>query len=110
MPQASLVTSNSLGSTPVLVVRGRCTLVAIRAINTTVAAAYVQLFDAGGASSVVAGTTVPDWVIRSDPSDPSLGDGLPEDGLVFTNGVVAVSTTTVTGSTGATQHLRLGVI
>lgn len=102
------VNSNSLGATATLIVGHGATLTAVRAINTTAADAYVQLFDKATAAEVTVGTTVPDWVIQSDANDPSVGDGLPSGGLVFENGIVAVSTTTATGSTAATQHVRFG--
>lgn len=107
---ASIIAVDSLGGAPTLVQGGRCILAAVRAINTTAAAAYVQLFDAASTAGVTLGTTVPTWVVRSDPNDPSIGDGLPTHGVVFTRGIVAASTTTATGATGATQHVRFAIV
>jgi len=106
---SELVKQNSVGATAVLMVGHKTALMAIRAINTTAADAYLQLFDKATAAEVTVGTTVPDWVVQSDANDPSVGDGLPTSGLIFENGVVVASTTTATGDTGATQHVRLGV-
>lgn len=102
--------SNSVGSTATLVVGHACTVVAVRAINTTAAAAYVQLFDAASASDVTVGTTVPRWVVASAANSTSDGDGLANGGILFDNGVVIASCTTVTGNTGATQHVRVVII
>jgi len=51
---------------------------------------------------------VPDWVVLSDfgVGLVSVSDGLPTNGLSFRLGLVAASTTTPTGNTGATQHAR----
>lgn len=107
---ASLLSSNNVGATAVLMQSSLVTLVAIRAINTTAAVAFVQLFDAAAASDVTVGTTIPTWVVKSEASELSIGDGLPDHGLVFTRGLVVASTTTPTGSTGATQHVRVAVV
>lgn len=107
---ATSVKLNSLDATKVLARGGRCILVACHAVNTTGAAAYTQLFDAAAIADVTLGTTVPLWVIKSAANDNSAGDGLPTLGLVFTLGIVAASTTTALGLTGATQHVRLGII
>jgi len=103
------VNLNSLGSTATLAKKGRCVVTAVRAINTTAATAYTQIFDAAAITDVTVGTTVPTWVVRSAANDPSDGDGLPTYGIVFELGVVAASTTTALGSTGATQHVRIGI-
>lgn len=115
MPQAGFgqaVEANSLGATTVLIKGGRCVLTAIRAANTTVADAYIQIFDAAATTSVTLGTTVARWWVLTDfgAGDISVGDGLPTQGLVFENGIVAASTTTATGSTGATQHARFVIV
>ena len=109
-PAAPIISSNSMGAIAVLIQGTACTLVAVRAINTTAADAYVQLFDAALAADVTVGTTVPSWAIQSDANDPSIGDGLPTNGIVFRNGIVAASTTTSTGNTGATQHVKFVII
>lgn len=107
---SALVTANSLGGTVTQVATGAKTLTAIRAINTTAADAYVQLFDVAAITDVTLGTTLPAWVVLSDPNDLSLGDGLPNGGLMFQNGIAAASTTTATGLTAAVQHVRLAVM
>ena len=109
-PAAPIISSNSMGATAVLIQGTPCTLAAVRAINATAADAYVQLFDAALAADVTVGTTVPSWAIQSDANDPSIGDGLPTNGIVFRNGIVAASTTTSTGNTGATQHVKFVII
>jgi len=104
----SLNKADSLGATAVLIHGGAIILTAAHAINTTAADAYLQLFDAAAASDVTVGTTIPDWVIMSDfgAGLVSQDDMLPANGLSFRLGLVAASTTTATGSTGATQHAR----
>lgn len=86
-----------------------CTLVDFHGINTTGSAAYIQLFNAALAADVTVGTTVPTRVLTVAASG-SASDALPNDGIRFPLGIVAASTTTATGSTGATQHLRIGVV
>lgn len=107
---ATPIKLNSLAGTATLARGGRCIVVACHAINTLAATSYTQLFDAALATDVTPGTTLPLWVVKSTASDPSAGDGLPTLGLVFTLGVVACSTTTDTGATGAAQHVRIGII
>lgn len=91
----------------------KCVVKAIRAYQTGLAAdAYIQLFDASSTSGITLGTTQPDWVVMLDfgAGEVSVGDGLPNEGLVFKNGVVVASTTTASGSTGATSQVRLAII
>ena len=107
---SDLIVVNSLSGTVTQVIARPVTLTAVRAINTTAADAYVQLFDVAVITDVTLGTTLPAWVVLSDPSDLSLGDGLPNGGLSFHNGIAAASTTTTTGLTGAAQHVRLAVM
>lgn len=109
MEFSQILSSNSLAGTATLLRSGRVAVSWTHAVNTTAAAAYVQLFDAAAASDVTLGTTVPTYVLKSAASDPSEG-ALPHNGLVFALGIVAASTTTATGSTGAAQHVRLGVL
>lgn len=112
MPDSSgLLKANSLAGTLTVISSVPCIVTAIRAANTTVADAYVQLFDAAVTTGITLGTTIADWWVLTDfgAGDISVGDGLPTGGLTFTRGVVAASTTTATGSTGATQHVRIGI-
>jgi len=68
-------------------------------INTTLAVAYVQVFDADAVTDVTLGSTQPRFVI------PLAASGVVNVALakpiVFANGIVVFSTTTPTGSTGA---------
>lgn len=107
---SDIVKYDTLGAA-VLVRGGPVILTAIRAINTTGADAYVQIFDVAAAASITLGTTVPDWVVLSDfgAGLVSVGDGLPTEGLVLHNGLVAASTTTPLGNTAATQHVRFAI-
>ena len=100
---------NSVGATAVLGSGHKQNLTSVHAINTTAAAAFVQLFDAATAAAVTVGTTIPRWVVSSTASSVSIDTGFPGDGLTFYNGIVVASTTTPTGNTGATQHVRLAV-
>lgn len=109
MLAGSIVRANSLGATATLLQGGRCNLTGLLAINTTVADAYVQVFNAAAAADVTVGTTVPDWVIFSPPGDVSEENSIPAPGMIFTLGIVVASTTTPTNATAATQHVR-GVI
>lgn len=107
MPNSySRVESDSLGATATLIVGHGCTLGWVNAINTTSALAHIQFFNAALASDVTVGTTVPDLVITSPLSEARIETGIDCD---FSLGIVAASTTTVSGNTGATQHLKIGV-
>lgn len=113
MPGSRLIKNDSVGATAVLVQKGAVQVTAMYSINTTALAAFVQYFDAAATTDVTVGTTLADWVIRSPAltgGNVSDGDGLPTHGLVFTRGVVIASTTTPFGSTGATQHVRTGLV
>lgn len=111
MPEYAEVTEkNSVSGTAVLVSGSRCVMAAVKAINTTAAAAYLQLFDAAAVADVTVGTTVPRWVVKSAANDPSTDPDLPAGGLKFMNGIVIASTTTALGSTGAAQHVRVAIL
>ena len=108
MTGGRIVSADSVDDSPLILMQaGETTITAIRVINTTAAAAFVQLFDAAAITDVTLGTTAPTWAVESSADGVGLGDGVPEDGLVFKNGVVVGSTTTSTGSTAAVQHVRL---
>ena len=109
-PASKRLEADSVSSTVTLVQTGKLHLTAIRAINTTAAAAYLQIFDSATSTAISLGTTVPDWVVKSGASDPSDGDGFPTTGILIENGLVVASTTTSTGATGAAQHVRITVI
>ena len=113
MHAAGLVKITDASSTPQLAVGHRCVLVALRGFQGALAAdAYVRLFDAAATADITVGTTKPDWVVQLDfgVGEVSDGDGLPNDGLVFTRGIVVASTTTATGSASATTQVRLAVV
>lgn len=76
----------------------------MKLVNTTGAAAYLQIFFKP-AASVTLGTTVPDWTVRLAASEslpiPDLaGVGL-MNGPVIGTGLSIAGTTTPTGLTGA---------
>lgn len=107
MPMAGKKTQDSVAGTATLLVGHRVTLTQVHGINTTGAKAYVQLFDKATAAEVTPGTTVADHTLTVPASD-SATEVFGSDGYVFENGVVAIATTTATGSTGAATHVRLG--
>jgi hypothetical protein len=100
---------NSLTGTLTRVAGPNSTLTACRAMNTTAAVAYVQIFNAAAAADITLGTTIPTWVVTSAASVPSADDGLPSDGIEFPLGMWAASTTLHSGSTGAAQHVRFAI-
>lgn len=102
----SRIESDSLGGTAVLMIGHAATLGWVNAVNTTGSLAHIQLFNAALAADVTVGTTVPDLVITSPLSEAVFVTDINCD---FPLGIVAASTTTVAGSTGATQHLKIGV-
>jgi hypothetical protein len=113
VPGAQVIDILDANGTAQLAYKGKCQVVAVRAFQAGLAAdAYVQLFDASAISQVTVGTTKPKWVVLTDfaAGEVSTGDGLPTHGMVFDRGVVVASTTTSTGSTGATQQVRIAII
>lgn len=100
------IIKDSVAGTALLVRAGKIEVGVVEAINTTAAAAYLQLFDAAAAADVTPGTTLPRYVLKSAANDPAASS---LEGWVFQLGLVVASTTTVIGATGATQHVRLGV-
>ena len=69
--------------------------------NGAAAATYVQVFDAAALANVTLGTTTPSFVICMAASEDSNIVGAD---WAFTLGCVAFSTTSATGSTGATTN------
>ena len=117
MPAAGLseaVEANSVTEAGVLMVGHRCTLAAARGWITGggVADIFVQLFDAALLADITVGTTVPRWVLLiPDGDNVTTGDGLPTEGLIFNNGVVAAATSEAGNNTAPAvdPHVRLGV-
>jgi hypothetical protein len=94
---AVLIKITDASSTPQLAINKKCVLKAIRGFQASLAAdTCIQLFDAFSTSSITLGTTLPDWVVMLDfgAGEVSVGDGLPNEGLVFQRGIVVASTTT----------------
>lgn len=100
-------TADSVAGTAVLLVGHKCEVSAVRTVNTTAAAAYLQLFDAATAATVTVGTTLPHVVVKALANDPGTDDFY--EAVIFQNGVVVASTTTALGSTGASQHVRVAL-
>lgn len=93
--------NDNVAATPVNIKsNGAALLCGLKLVNTTAAAAYLQIFDVP-AASVVLGTTVPKWVIplsASETTNPS--DMTPP--IQFTGtGLSIAGTTTAGGSVGA---------
>ena len=106
---AAILSADSLDDSPVVLLVGhRCTVDFAHGVNTTGAAAYLQIFDVAAIASVTLGTTVPTLVLTI-ATGASATDTYGTAGAVFTNGVAVASTTTSTGSTAAVTHARIGV-
>lgn len=102
-----ILTHNSLDNLAVITAQPGLTMTAIRLLNPTAGDANVQLFDASVTTGITLGTTMPAWVVNAAATEPSVGDGLPNEGVTFTNGIVAAVTTTVVGTSTVTAHLRI---
>ena len=110
MPAMSgVLESDSITGTALLIVGHKITLTAIHAINAVAATTFIQLFDKATAAEVTLATTIPRWVMSIAASSAAT-DIMPGDGIIFENGIVAASTTTNVGNTGAASHLRLAVL
>lgn len=97
------VTAASLDDSPgILVQTGETLLTGWSIANAAAAVTYIQLFDKAALADVTLGTTAPDaWIALASSATGSAELIYP---LHFTNGLVAFSTTTATGSTAATSH------
>ena len=112
-PAAKRLDSDSLTSVLRLIQRGPVHVAAIRAIATSTVTTHIQLYDSAASTTIVSGTTVPDWTVRCAASSPSDGDGLPTGGLLFENGLVALSSTLQVGETAQTvanAHLKICIL
>ena len=109
MPGFSAVTYiDSVGVTANLFIPYKVCVTAIRTINTSgTSPATLSLYNANSTAGITVGTTVPLWTVVAASGEPSQGDGLPTDGLMFSNGVVVASTNALTSTTGVIQHVRV---
>lgn len=97
--------NDAVAGTVVQVKAGAGQLVYLKLVNTTAAAAYLQIFDLL-AASVTLGTTTAKWTVRlaanESVSVPMLLPlGLGQVNSLATAGISMAGTTTATGSTGA---------
>lgn len=102
---AKPITAASLDDNPgVLVQTGNTTLWGFSIANGAAATTYVQLFDAAALTDVTLGTTTPDaWIAL--PASVAVNHPVSTKGLLnFTKGLVAFSTNSATGNTGATTN------
>lgn len=98
-----MVTAANLDDTPGVLVQGsKVYLWGWSIANAAAAVTYIQLFDVAALASVTLGTTAPDGWIALAAS--VVGNAQLTKPIAFTNGLVAFSTTTATGSTAATSH------
>lgn len=109
MSYSEIVTADSLNATDVLMVPHKTTVTGINVQNGEAAVSFVMLYDAAAIGDVTVGATIPDWVVTTAASSVTT-DSMPGDGVVFELGVVAASLTSVLGSTGASQHVRITVV
>lgn len=89
--------NDAVAGTKVVVKAGVGDLYFLKLVNTTAAAAYLQLFDQVTAN-VTVGTTGPDWAIRLTANESVV---IPVTAWQFVNGLIIAGTTTPTGATGA---------
>lgn len=101
-----MVRTTALAGTATLISKGPCKVGPIVIGNLTAATAWLQLFDAATAAAVTPGTTKPDATISVAAS---LSKEANLEGARFENGVVAISTTTAEGSTGANTNSSIGI-
>lgn len=102
-----LLSNDTVHNLEVMRGAGPVTVGKVQLLNATAAVTHLQLFDAAATASVTLGTTVPTLVVVAATS--SVGDCDPTEPLAFINGIVAACTTTSTGSTTATGHVRLWI-
>jgi hypothetical protein len=87
--------------------KGACAIRALTFLNTTLAVAYLQIFNLP-AGSVTLGTTVPVLSIGV-PLSAALVMALPEEGWnMYGDGLSCAGTTTRTGNTGAALDINIG--
>ena len=109
MPGFSAITTvDNVTSVAQLFIPYKVCVTAIRTINTSgTSPAMLHLYNAASTSGITVGTTVPFWTVVAASGEPSAGDGLPTDGLMFSSGVVVASTNALTSTTGVNQHVRV---
>lgn len=109
MPGFSAVTTvDNITSVATLFIPYKVCVTAIRTINTSgTSPALLHVYDASSITGITVGTTIPRWTVVAASGEPSAGDGLPTDGLMFQNGVVLASTNALTSTTGVNQHVRV---
>jgi len=105
------VDANSLDDSPIVALMGKpCYVSAVHGINTTGAAAYLQLFDKATIAEVSLGTTVPTFVLSMATGASATQEFTGPNFLKFENGICAASTTTSTGSSAAITHARVWIV
>lgn len=98
--------NDSVAGTKATAKAARAMVHAIKLVNTTAAAAYLQMFDKA-AADVTVGTTPADFTIPLAASESlTLPLHLP---LEFVLGIVLAGTTTAGGSTGAAIKVFLAI-
>lgn len=109
---SEVLKNNAVGATKVFAYTRPCIITAIRTFQNGLAAdAYLQLFDSPDGVGITIGTTKPDWVVLNDfgSGAVSVGDGLPNNGLVFKTGITIVSTTGPSDAVANTQDVRIAI-
>jgi hypothetical protein len=98
---------NGLGATVTAVKsNGPAKLAFIYCYNPTAAVAYLQIFDVATAAGVTLGVTTPKLSLGI-PTAQASGLGPALIGINFLNGIQVASTTTVTGSSAASQNCNV---
>ena len=101
---AKAFSNDAVNATKVVVKAGKSKIHALRLLNTTGAAAYLQIFDKLTAD-VTVGTTAPDWFVRlAANQDLVLPLTMPVDVL---NGIVLAGCTSATNNTNAAISVTL---
>lgn len=93
--------NDAVGNTVIAVkANGFAQIFMMKLVNTTAAAAYLQIF-AKPAASVTLGTTVPDWVIRLGANETTNPSDMSPPAMFNGTGLSIAGTTTPTGNTAA---------
>lgn len=100
------VNARNLGLVPVLVTLGPCTMYTLTLVNNTGMDAWVQLFDTATPGSVTPSITAPAYT-RKIAAGQMADIPLPPQGVLYSQGITAISTTADMGNVGSTLGVHL---
>jgi len=100
------VNLRNLSLTPVVMTVGPCTMYTLTLVNNTGADAWVQIFDTAVLGSIVPSITPPAYT-RKIPAGQMADIPLPPQGVFYSQGITAISTTADMGNVGSALGVHM---